>query len=386
MKELGIYVHFPFCVKKCAYCDFLSGPAGAGTIRRYVQALQEEMALLAAQYGRLSVSSIFLGGGTPSILPVEWTAEVLEALRQFFQVQEDAEITIECNPGTVDKEKLKQYRQAGINRISYGLQSVHEQELQMLGRIHSMEQFVKCYQDARAAGFSNVNVDLMSALPGQTLTDWMDTLKQVTELQPPPEHISAYSLIIEPGTLFYEQYTGHDELLPDENTEREMYRWTARFLQEKGYRRYEISNYAKEGYESKHNNYYWTGVDYLGLGIGAASYLQGVRSKNTENLQFYIQNLELTGTTLADIRMEEHVLSEREQQEEYLFLGLRRMEGISTTAFAARFHVSYDTVYGQVTRRLLELGLLQQQGEWISLTDRGIDVSNVVLAEFLQEE
>lgn len=385
MKELGIYVHFPFCVKKCAYCDFLSGPAGAGTIRRYVQALQEEMGLLAAQYGRLSVSSIFLGGGTPSILPAEWITEVLEALRQWFFVQEEAEITIECNPGTVDFNKLKQYREAGINRISFGLQSAKEQELKLLGRIHSMEQFAACYADARAVGFSNINVDLMSALPGQTLADWQDTLQQVTALQPQPEHISAYSLIIEPGTPFYERYGAHAELLPDEETERQMYAWTAAFLETQGYQRYEISNYAKPGYASRHNNYYWTGVPYLGLGIGAASYIQGVRSKNTENLQFYIQNLELSGTTLSDIRIEEQVLSDKEQQEEYLFLGLRRMQGISMDAFARRFHVSYEAVYGQVTKRLLQLGLLQQKGEWISLTERGIDVSNVVLAEFLQE-
>lgn len=389
MQELGIYVHFPFCVRKCQYCDFLSGPASLRTMEAYTKGVVEEIKMTAERYGSLGVTSIFLGGGTPSIVPPKCTKEVLEALDQYFQVAEDAEITIECNPGTVTAEKLADYKKAGINRISFGLQSANEEELKLLGRIHSFDTFLDSYQMAREAGFTNINIDLMSALPGQTMENWQNTVIRVTQLQ--PEHISAYSLIVEPGTPFYEQYRAREDLLPDEETDREMYAWTKNFLEQQGYHRYEISNYAKDGYESRHNNYYWTGVDYIGFGVGAASYFKGVRSENVREVQYYIQTLELTGTTLEDLKTNEQKLSVREQQEEFAFLGLRRMEGISEEDFQRRFGVSFTSVYGEVADRLVNLGLLQPRkqpgmGVWYSLTDRGIDISNTVLAEFLQEE
>lgn len=388
MQELGIYVHFPFCVRKCAYCDFLSGPAGSAAMERYTQALIEEIKMTAEKTGALQVTSIFLGGGTPSIVPTICITQTIEVLRTCFHVTEDAEITIECNPGTVTREKLLAYLKAGINRLSFGLQSVQEEELKLLGRIHSFEQFLDSYRLAREVGFANINIDLMSGLPGQSLESWQDTLKQVVQLQ--PEHISAYSLIIEPGTPFYEQYGEREELLPDEETDRAMYAWTKSFLETYGYHRYEISNYAREGRESRHNNYYWTGVDYLGFGVGAASYYQGIRYENVREVQYYIQNLELNGTVLADLRIHEQKISSRERQEEFAYLGLRRMEGISPAAFEKRFGISYDSVYGKVTERLVNQGLLKYETiageERITLTDRGIDISNVVLAEFLQEE
>ena len=389
MQELGIYVHFPFCVRKCHYCDFLSGSASLRTMEAYTKGVMEEIRMTAEEYGKLQVTSVFLGGGTPSIVPLECITEVMEALYLYFQVAEDAEITIECNPGTVTEEKLAAYKKAGMNRISFGLQSANEEELKLLGRIHSFDTFLESYRMARATGFANINIDLMSALPGQTMESWQNTLKRVAELQ--PEHISAYSLIVEHGTPFYEQYGEREDLLPDEDTDRAMYVWTRDFLEQQGYHRYEVSNYAKQGYESKHNNYYWTGVDYIGFGVGAASKFRGVRSGNVEEVQYYIQNLELTGTTLQDLKKQVLVLSTREMQEEFAFLGLRRMEGISAEEFQWRFGVSFDSVYGNVAERLIALGLLQrnvsaEQGAWYSLTDRGIDISNVVLAEFLQEE
>lgn len=388
MQELGIYVHFPFCVRKCQYCDFLSGPASLRTMEAYTKGVVEEIKMTAERHGRLQVTSVFLGGGTPSIVPSECITEVMEALYQYFQVAENAEITIECNPGTVTGEKLAAYKKAGINRISFGLQSANEEELQLLGRIHSFDTFLDSYQMAREAGFSNINIDLMSALPGQTMESWQNTLKQVAGLQ--PEHISAYSLIVEPGTPFYEQYGEREDLLPDEETDRAMYAWTKYFLEQRGYHRYEISNYAKGGYESRHNNYYWTGIDYIGFGVGAASCFQGVRSENVREVQYYIQTLELTGTVLEDLKTHVQKLSTREQQEEFAFLGLRRMEGISEDAFEKRFGVSFASVYGDVTERLVRLELLQRReqagmGMWYSLTDRGVDISNTVLAEFLQD-
>lgn len=388
MQELGIYVHFPFCVRKCQYCDFLSGPASLRTMEAYTKGVVEEIKMTAERHGRLQVTSVFLGGGTPSIVPSECITEVMEALYQYFQVAENAEITIECNPGTVTGEKLAAYKKAGINRISFGLQSANEEELQLLGRIHSFDTFLDSYQMAREAGFSNINIDLMSALPGQTMESWQNTLKQVAGLQ--PEHISAYSLIVEPGTPFYEQYGEREDLLPDEETDRAMYAWTKSFLEQRGYHRYEISNYAKGGYEARHNNYYWTGIDYIGFGVGAASCFQGVRSENVREVQYYIQTLELTGTVLEDLKTHVQKLSTREQQEEFAFLGLRRMEGISEDAFEKRFGVSFASVYGNVTERLVRLELLQRReqagmGMWYSLTDRGVDISNTVLAEFLQD-
>lgn len=428
MTERGVYVHLPFCVRKCNYCDFLSGPASLRTMEAYVDCLIEEIRMMGAEKTKrvrklkkeqlkispeefaaekYSVTSIFLGGGTPSILPGEWARRIVDAIREAFLVAEDTEITIECNPGTVTMEKLQAYRKAGINRISFGLQSVHEEELHLLGRIHSFDQFLESYEMARRAGFSNINVDLMSALPGQTFDSWKETLRTVAQLNPPPEHISAYSLIIEPGTPFYETYGEHEELLPDEDTDREMYAFTKAYLAECGYHRYEISNYARDGYESRHNNYYWTGEDYLGFGIGAASLDEGVRYKGVDSVQYYIQSMELAGTTLADMHREVEQLSLQDRQEEFMFLGLRRMAGVSVKEFERRFGVPFAEVYGEVAERLVKEGLLQKvesvdETEQLkraavshrieyrpdvryALTERGIDVSNVVLAEFLQE-
>ena len=287
-KEMELYLHIPFCVKKCDYCDFLSFPADESIKREYVETLKREIEKVGERYRNCQVSTIFVGGGTPSILNSSYIVEIFDVLRRKFHVAGNAEISMEVNPGTVTKEKLSDWRRAGINRLSMGLQSADNRELKRLGRIHTWEDFLESFRRAREEGFSNLNVDLMSALPGQTMDGWMETLKRTAAQE--PEHISAYSLIIEEGTPFYERYGGKkgEALLPDEDTDRDMYHKTREFLASCGYERYEISNYAKPGRECRHNIGYWTGVPYLGLGLGAASYIEGIRFSNTRNLKEYL--------------------------------------------------------------------------------------------------
>ena len=286
-KELELYIHIPFCVRKCAYCDFRSAPAGREVQAQYVDRLLEEIQKAAPLAEDYEVVSAFFGGGTPSILPKEEIGRVMELLHRQFDWKADAEVTIEANPGTVDGRKLDAYRSFGINRISFGLQSADNEELQKLGRIHTWEQFLESYEAARTAGFTNINVDLMSALPGQTRKSWQETLQKVLVLN--PEHISAYSLIIEEGTPFYEKYADHPELLPPEDEERQMYYDTKRILAEQGYERYEISNYARKGYACRHNLGYWSRRDYKGFGLGASSLLNSVRSTVQEDLTEYLR-------------------------------------------------------------------------------------------------
>ncbi len=382
MKELELYIHIPFCVKKCFYCDFLSMPVDESIRRHYVCKLIEEIEYKSEKYKEYEVSSLFFGGGTPSILSETQIAEIMKALQKNFSIKSDAEITIECNPGTLTGQKLSAYKQCGINRISIGLQSGNNQELNMLGRIHTYEEFLQNYDLVRKIGFDNVNVDLMSALPGQTVSDWEDTLTKVLKLK--PEHISAYSLIIEEGTPFYQTYE-KDELrrqegerpqyLPSEETERAMYEVTRSILAQKGYERYEISNYAKKGMECKHNIGYWTRKNYLGLGLGSASLVENVRFSNSSDLKEYLNG--------KFEPQEKEVLTRKEQMEEFAFLGLRMMEGISRRRFEETFGVAIEAVYGEVIHKMTELGLLTQQAGHIMLTEDGISVSNYVMSEFL---
>ena len=365
-KSLGIYIHIPFCVRKCKYCDFLSGPAGVETKVSYIELLLKEI----EQYERIlkerQTNTIFFGGGTPSILEGDAIVRIMEKLKELGNISETAEISIEANPGTVTEEKLRLWKQAGINRISFGLQSADNSELKQLGRIHTWEEFEANYHLARTCGFKNINVDLMSALPGQTVDTWRETMEKVTALE--PEHVSAYSLIIEEGTPFYEVYDKHPELLPTEEEERAMYYETKTFLASKGYERYEISNYAKKGYECRHNLSYWERVDYLGLGLGAASLLGNVRKSNQTELVEYLK---------GNFSGEEEVLDETAAMEEYFFLGLRKMQGVNW--------VPYQKQYGKTVEKLTAEKLIELDGNHIRLTELGIDVSNYVLAEFLIE-
>mgnify|MGYP001041722548 CR=1 FL=1 len=367
MKELELYLHIPFCERKCAYCDFLSAPADLPVRISYIKKLQEEIAYYGAQYGEYQVSSIFLGGGTPTILEGYQLAAILETVKKYFRLVADAEITVECNPGTLTAGKAEKLVQAGFNRLSMGLQSADDRELQLLGRIHNFAQFLESYDLARKAGFRNINVDLMSGIPFQTLGGWEDTLKKVAELG--PEHISAYSLIIEEGTPFYEKYGEGERAearrrreLPDEDTERMMYQFTKNILWSYGYHRYEISNYAKEGYECRHNLGYWNRTEYLGIGTGAASLI---------NNQRFVEGGEI------------EVLSLQNQMEEYMFLGLRKIEGVSKTDFRQTFGRSIENAYGKVLIDMYQKQLLEDTGEYIRLTEKGIDVSNYVMSEFL---
>ena len=367
-KPLELYVHIPFCIRKCAYCDFVSEPGTKAMQKEYEEALLAEIDA-AEETAEREVISVFFGGGTPSAVDAGMLARVMEKLRSKYVFSEDAEITLEANPGTLDAEKLKCYRKSGFNRISIGCQSVHDEELKRLGRIHTFAEFQESFVLARDAGFANINVDLMSGLPEQSEEKWEESLRTIAELY--PEHISAYSLIIEEGTPFYEKYRedGPEEKeLPGEDLDRIMYEDTKAFLHEKGYERYEISNYARPGYECRHNCSYWERVDYKGFGIGAASLLNGVRYQNSTDLQEYLKGHYAYESV--------EPLSAGDALEETMFLGLREMRGVVLT----------DTIrntYGSKIKLLTEEGLLERAGDRIRLTDRGIDISNYVLSEFL---
>lgn len=377
-KEMELYLHIPFCARKCAYCDFLSFPQGEDVQKRYVDRLIEEIEIAGAGFHDTAVTSVFVGGGTPSILKAGEIGRIFDALHRSFYIEETAEISMEANPGTVTEEKLLSYRKAGINRLSFGLQSADNKELAALGRIHTYEAFLESFQMARACGFTNINIDLMSALPGQTVESWLDTLKKAAALE--PEHISAYSLIIEEGTPFFEMYGEErgERILPDEDSEREMYHKTKTILREYGYDRYEISNYAKSGKECRHNVGYWTGVPYLGLGLGASSYLDGCRFRNTDDLNVYLNGG-------GGSRFDETVLSEKDMQEEYFFVGLRMVRGVSLSRFEEQFGVSAKKVYPGLLERLVREGAAEVCGDFFRLTEYGMDVSNYVMAEFLQD-
>lgn len=384
-KELELYLHIPFCVRKCDYCDFLSMPADEDLRRHYVDCLIEEIRQKAALCSEYRVTSVFFGGGTPSILPGVQIWELMEALQRNFKICEDAEVTVECNPGTLTRQKLIYYKMAGVNRLSIGLQSANNQELQRLGRIHTYEEFLDSFGQARAMGFKNINVDLMSALPGQKQEDWIDTLNKVLAVR--PEHISAYSLMVEEGTPFYDQY-GEDErrreqgepplYLPSEEMEREMYLITQELLRNKGYVRYEISNYTFPGRECRHNIGYWKLIPYLGLGLGSSSFLEEVRFSNTKNLKTYLSGENFSQEDCAYV-----FLDKRQRMEEFMFLGLRMMEGISRSVFQQMFGIKLEAVYGNVLEQLQQQGLLKQQEGRVALTEAGISVSNYVLSEFL---
>lgn len=386
MKEMELYIHVPFCIKKCAYCDFLSAPAGEEERQRYVETMIKEIQGYRKKYQEYCVTTIFVGGGTPSVLSGEQIKEVFNALRASFVIDAQAEITIEVNPGTVTEEKVEAWMQAGVNRISIGLQSVNDEELQMLGRMHTYKDFLNTYHLLRDKGFNNLNIDLISAIPGQTLESWKKTLSTVAELE--PEHISAYSLIVEEGTPFYSIYGegGADgnlesmvQPLPDEETERFIYEETETILQKYGYDRYEISNYAKPGYACRHNEGYWRRVNYLGVGLGASSLIENQRFRNFSTYDVYmdaIQNQKL-------FHEEVESLSVTDEMEEFIFLGLRMMSGISREEFQKKFGKKIETVYEKQIQQLKKDSLIEFVENRIRLTKRGIDISNYVFEQFL---
>ena len=392
-EELSLYIHIPFCVRKCGYCDFLSAPADEKARDRYVQALLMEIERYrGTETADRKIKTLYIGGGTPSILSVNQLDCIIQKIKCTFNFCDDIEASMEMNPGTASKEKCRALYQMGINRLSIGLQSTNDKELNTLGRIHSYEDFINTYTWCREAGFQNINVDLMAALPYQTVESYTTGLRKIIRLA--PEHISAYSLILEEGTPFYQEYNSGCYPLPDEEQERLMYRETEQILAQAGYERYEISNYAKKGYACRHNLVYWQGGDYLGLGLGSSSYMDGVRFHNTTDFNTYVNQ-----GAYVENREE---LSVQAKMEEFMFLGLRVMAGVSGTEFEKRFGKTMEDVYGDVLRKHEEEGLLQIERkedrkeaaaaepakgktniEKVMLTTNGVDVSNYVFADFL---
>lgn len=392
-EELSLYIHIPFCVRKCGYCDFLSAPADEKARDRYVQALLMEIERYqGTETADRKIKTLYIGGGTPSILSVDQLDCIMQKIKYTFNFCDDIEASMEMNPGTASKEKCRALYQMGINRLSIGLQSTNDMELKTLGRIHSYEDFINTYTWCREAGFQNINVDLMAALPYQIVESYTTGLRKIIRLA--PEHISAYSLILEEGTPFYQKYNSGCYPLPDEEQERLMYRETEQILAQAGYERYEISNYAKKGYACRHNLVYWQGGDYLGLGLGSSSYMDGVRFHNTTDFNTYVNQ----GAYVED----REELSVQAKMEEFMFLGLRVIAGVSGTEFEKSFGKTMEDVYGDVLRKHEEEGLLQIERkedrkeaaaaepakgktniEKVMLTTKGVDVSNYVFADFL---
>ncbi len=398
MKPLELYIHIPFCVRKCDYCDFLSKAYDEKVQQRYTNALLKEIRYMGRQMKEYQIVTLFIGGGTPSWLDEALMIDIIKCVHQSFQVSPEAEVSIECNPGTVTEAKFNVYRSLGMNRISIGLQSANDEELKLLGRIHTWEHFLHTYELARNCGFHNINIDVMTGLPGQSSEKLMHTLQQVVRLK--PEHISAYSLIIEPGTPFYEQYkfdavkqhAGMDtEFLPSEDEEFQLGKMTQQYLMEHGYHQYEISNYAKAGYECKHNIGYWQRASYLGLGIGAASLIEETRYSNVRDIYNYMEKLEALSEVetvqelYSPVWEEIEPVSRKAAMSEFMYLGLRMNCGITRDAFEAYFGVPIEAVYKDGIDKLRGEGLLDMKEGRIFLTEQGQDVSNYALAEFLLE-
>ncbi|MGN0396337.1 MAG: radical SAM family heme chaperone HemW [Coprococcus sp.] len=389
MKELSIYIHIPFCIKKCNYCDFLSFEAGESFLcgmgihrKAYIDVLCAEIKSYSPAAKEYIISTVFIGGGTPSILMPGDITRIMVTLRNTFDFVENPEISIEVNPGTLTPAKAKEYIECGINRMSIGLQSANDDELAMLGRIHNYDQFLAAFNAAREAGFRNINVDVMAALPCQTVHSYLDTLEKV--LKCCPEHISSYSLIVEENTPI-SQNAELLALLPDEELERQMYEATERVLSLVGYERYEISNYAKSGFECRHNIVYWTLGEYIGIGIGASSFWKNRRFSNTQNMEKYIEAFSnyTASSDIMKVRTIDETLNVDRLMEEYMFLGLRMMKGISVAEFNDYFGHSVYNIYGTVIDKYIKSGHLINDGGIIKLTKKGIDVSNVILADFL---
>ena len=372
--KISLYIHIPFCVRKCLYCDFPSFSGMESIFDDYVRMLCREIDETYSDYRGMEVKSIFVGGGTPSVLPPALLGRISDKIFSRFDVDSKAEITIETNPGTLDAKKLAEMKSMYFNRLSMGLQAWQDRLLKKLGRIHTADEFETNFLQARDAGFKNINVDLMFALPAQSLDDWQETLEKVIKLR--PEHISAYSLIIEEGTPFFDMFDRGELKETDEETDRKMYYLAKEMLSDKSYKQYEISNFAKEGFECYHNKVYWRTEEYQGFGLGAHSYSDGVRFHNTYDMKEYLRG--------EGLRMDKEFLSLQEKQEEFMFTGLRMNEGVSEAEFLRRFGESMDSAYGDEIKELISEELLVKKDGRLSLTDRGVDISNSVFEKFIR--
>lgn len=383
MKTVGIYVHVPFCKQKCKYCDFISFQNCENYFDDYFECLKKEITEKANEINsenkEILIDTIYFGGGTPSIVCEKYIEEVLNKIYEYYNVSENAEITVEVNPGTVDKLKLERYFEIGINRLSIGLQSTDDKLLKMLGRIHTYKEFENTYDLARKIGFKNINVDLMIGLPNQSLENVHDSLEKI--VQKNPEHISVYSLIIEENTKMFDLIEKGELELPDEDVERKMYWSVKKFLEENGYIHYEISNFSKSGFESKHNANCWNQQEYLGFGIAAHSYFNNIRYSNIDNLRQYIENWK-NEQSVYNIVFHEHQ-NKDDMMKEFMMLGLRKIDGVKISEFKEKFVDNPIFVFRNQLNKLVKEGLIEVLDNNIRLSDRGLDLANEVWMEFV---
>lgn len=376
MKKLGLYLHIPFCLQKCNYCDFCSAPAAESVRAAYVGALCKHLAAVAPMAREYTVDTVYLGGGTPTMLSAEDFLRILDTVKAHFALLSDAEITAECNPVTGAEPLFHGIRRAGINRLSIGLQSIHEKELKLLGRLHSFADFESTFAAARRAGFDNISADLMFGIPAQSVESFRQTLNTVCDLA--PEHISAYGLRVEDGTPFGRMKGTLP--LPSEDEEAEMAELVATLLPTRGYERYEISNYAKAGYESRHNLRYWLGEEYLGFGPAAHSFFGGVRFETPADRSAYMANVEKGDFTA--LFTGHHTVAGAEARDEYVMLRMRLAEGIQKADFSHRFGTKFEDCYGDLTS-LVRSGFLENTDTRVAFTARGMQVSNTILSQWL---
>ena len=387
-KNIGLYIHIPFCKRKCEYCDFKSYAGKEELVDEYIKWLKYEVKEV-GEGNRLDyennldklaiVKTIYIGGGTPSLIDSKYINEILEVVKQNYTLENDLEITIEVNPGTVNQEKLEQYKKSEINRLSIGLQSTHDRLLKKLGRIHNYEEFLNTFELARKVGFENINVDLMLGLPEQSIEDLKESVEEIIKLN--PEHISVYSLIVEEGTPFYKKLEENELDLPEEEIERKMY-WTVKQeLEKAGYIHYEISNFAKAGFESKHNLSCWNQEEYIGFGTSAHSYTNNVRYSNIDSMEEYIDNFKKESE--ADNFVFHEKQNEDSKMKEFMMLGLRKKEGVSIKEFKNRFTLNPIFVYRKELEKLVTEELIEIDGDKIKLTNKGLDLANLVWEEFI---
>ena len=383
LNELGIYIHIPFCKQKCYYCDFVSYSNKCSEVKEYIESLKKEIEEF--DFLNYKVTSIYIGGGTPSYIDSIYIVEILSELKEKLKCNliefKDIEITIEVNPGTVDKKKLNDYKKLGINRLSIGLQSTKNDILKKIGRIHTYQEFLEIYKLARKTGFKNINIDLMIGIPGQKIGDLKNTLQDIIKLE--PEHISVYSLIIEENTPIEKMLENGEIKLPDEDLERNMYWYVKNTLELNGYNHYEISNFAKLGKESRHNLNCWNQEEYIGFGVAAHSYLNGIRFSNTINVEEYIQHIE-NNRKEENIQIEESQSLE-DKKNEFMMLGFRKIQGVDIARFKEKFIDNPIFLYRENLNKLVEEGLIEVDLNHIKLTNKGIDLANLVFEEFVDD-
>ncbi|EOU1489529.1 MAG: radical SAM family heme chaperone HemW [Clostridium perfringens] len=376
MDKISLYIHIPFCAQKCLYCDFPSFARKDHLRKVYIEALNKEIISLREKHNNLEINTIFIGGGTPSVLEADELECLLKEVAKL-NMAKYIEYSMECNPGNLTEEKLEVMKKYGVNRISMGLQAKQDNLLKGLGRIHNYKTFKENFLLAKKVGFNNINVDLMFGLPNQRLNEWEETLREIISLE--PAHISAYSLIIEEGTAFYNLYENDKLKLPTEEEERKMYHLAKKILEENGFNQYEISNYAKERKECRHNLAYWNMDNWIGVGSAAASYINGKRIKNISSVEEYINSINEKGEAVEEIINN----SKNDNMEEFMFMGLRKINGIDENEFKKRFSMNINDVYGEILNKYIDEGLLIRESGRIFLSEKGIEISNVIMADFL---